>query len=84
MHKVVILIIVKILSAGFVAGLISFVCQVLIGYGYFSFMFIFLTVFIAFFTLIKKLQIFGVLFVDMLFILFILGLRIYILLADKI
>ncbi len=83
MHKIVALIIIKILSAGFVAGLISFVCQVLIGYGYFSFMFIFLTVFTAFFTLIKKLHIFGVLCVDMLFILFILGLRVYILIADK-
>ena len=83
MRKIAALIIIKILSAGFVAGLISFVCQVLIDYGYFSFMFIFLTVFTTFFTLIKKLQIFGVLCVDMLFILFILGLRVYILVADK-
>ena len=83
MYKIIVLFVIKVLSACFVAGLISFICQILIGYGYFSFMFIFLTVFSAFFTLIKKLQIFGVLFVDLLFILFILGLRIYILVADK-
>ena len=83
MHRIITLIFIKILSAFFVAGLISFIFQILIGYGYFSFMFVFLTVFSAFFTLIKKLQIFGVLCVDMLFILFILGLRIYILIADK-
>ena len=82
-YKAIGLICVKILSACFIAVLISFIGQVLIGYGYFSFMFIFLTVFSIFFTLTKKLRILGVLLVNLLFIMMLLALRIYILIADK-
>ncbi len=71
----------KILSAGGVSFFFSLLGHVLIGYSWFSFMFVFLTVWFAFFTLVGKLQLLGVLAVDVLFILIILLLRMYITMA---
>ena len=81
--KKYLLILFKILSALFVGVFISLIGQALMNYGYFSFMFLFLTVFFAFFSLVKKLEILGVLLVDLLFILMIVLIKVYIMMADK-
>ena len=72
----------KLLSAIIVGFFASLIGQALMEYNYFSFMFIFLTVWFAFFTLIKKLGFLGVLFIDLLFILIIVLIRFYIIMAD--
>ncbi|MDE0118383.1 MAG: hypothetical protein OXM55_00045 [Bdellovibrionales bacterium] len=77
------LILFKVFSALFVGILISLIGQALMNYGYFSFMFLFLSVFFAFFTLVKKLKILGVLLVDLLFILILVLMKVYIVMADK-
>ena len=73
----------KLLSAVFVGILISLIGQALMNYGYFSFMFLFLTGFFAFFTMVKKLGVLGVLLVDLLFILMIILIKVYIVIADN-
>ena len=52
-------------------------------YRYFAFFFIFLTVSVAFFTLVRKIGFLGVLLVDLLFILMIILMKIYVVIADK-
>ena len=83
MYKTILLFIFKLLSAGFTALLLAFIGQVLISYSYFSFMFVFLSVFFAFLRLVTRLRFIGVLCVDLLFILALLALRIYVFMADK-
>ena len=73
----------KLLSAIMVGLMISLIGQALLKYSYFSFMFIFLTGFLAFFPMVKKLEFPGVLCVDMLFIFIILLVKVYIVFADK-
>ena len=73
----------KLFSAIVIGVIISLIGQALISYSYFSFMFIFLTVFFAFFTLVKKMGFLGVLLVDLLFVLMIVLLKVYIMVADS-
>ena len=77
-----ILLLFKLLSAIIAGFFISLIGQALMKYSYFSFMFIFLTGCFAFFTLIKKLRFLGVLFIDLLFVLIIVLIRLYIIIAD--
>ena len=77
------LVLFKLFSAVFVGILISLIGQALMNYGYFSFMFLFLTVFFAFFTMVKKLKFLGVLMVNLLFILMIVLIKVYIVIADS-
>jgi len=73
----------KVISALLVAAFISLVGKALLHYGYFSFMFLFLTVFFAFFKLVRKLSFMGILFVDWIFILMVVLVKLYIVIADK-
>ncbi len=77
------LILLKLLSAVFVGLLIALIFQAFMNYRYFSFMFLFLTVCWAFFVLVKKLGFLGVLLVDLLFILMIVLMKVYIVIADS-
>ena len=72
----------KLLSAGFIGLLIALIGQALLDYRYFSFMFIFLTVGFAFFSLVKKFGVLGVVLVDLLFILLLVLIKVYIVIAD--
>ena len=73
----------KLLSAIALGLCLSMIGQALIGYSYFSFMFIFLTVCLAFWALIKKLDILAVLLVDLFFVLMIFIVRVYIVISDS-
>ena len=73
----------KLFSAVFTGVLLSIIGQSLMGYGYFSFMFIFLTVSFAYFALVKKMGFLSVLLVDVFFILIIVLMKVYILIADS-
>lgn len=73
----------KLLSALFIGIFFSVIGQALIEYRYFAFFFIFLTVSFAFFTMVKKLGFLGVLLVDLLFILMIVLMKVYIIIADS-
>ena len=73
----------KILSAVFTGLLIAVIFQALMDYRYFSFMFLFLTVCFAFFTMVRKWGFLAVLLVDLLFILLLVLAKVYIMIADK-
>ena len=77
------LILFKLFSAVFIGLLFSIIGQALINYRYFAFFFLFLTVSFAFFTMVKKLGFLGVLLVDLLFILMIVLMKVYIIIADS-
>ena len=74
---------IKILSSAMVGLMIALIFQALMNYRYFSFMFLFLTVFFAFFAMVKKLDFLAVLLVDLLFILLLVLAKVYIMIADK-
>lgn len=72
------------LFSGIILGLfISLIGQAIIHYGYFSFMFIFLTVFAGFFRVVRKMNFLGILLVDLIFILMIVLLRFYIIFSNN-
>ena len=73
----------KLFSALFTGILFSIIGQALVNYSYFSFFFIFLTVSFAFFTMVKKLEFLGVLLVNLLFILIIVLMKVYVVIADN-
>lgn len=73
----------KLLSAVFIGLLLSVIGQALINYSYFSFVFVFLTVSFAFFSLVKKMGFLGVLLVDAVFVLIILLIKVYIVIANS-
>ena len=73
----------KLFSAVLTGIFLSIIGQSLMDYSYFSFMFIFLTVSFAFFTLVKKMGFLSVLLVDVFFILIIFLMKAYILIADS-
>ncbi len=73
----------KLFSALCVGILFSVIGQALIHYRYFAFFFIFLTVSFAFFTMVKRLGFLGVLLVDLLFILMVVLMKVYIIIADS-
>ena len=73
----------KVFSALTIGLFIALFFQALLGYAYFSFMFIFLTVVFAFFTMVKKLKFLGVLLIDLLFVLMIILARLYIVLSNN-
>ncbi len=73
----------KILSGFGLGVFLSVLGQALIGYRYFSFMFVFLTVFFAFFILTRNLQWVGVLMIDLVFLLLVVLMRLYVVMADK-
>ncbi len=75
------LILFKLISSVLVGFFFSILGKVLIGYSHFSFMFIFLTVFFAFFNLIARLQFLGIFLVDILFIVIIGMAHLYIMTA---
>ena len=77
------LLLFKILSACFTGVLIALIGQALLDYRYFSFMFIFLTVGFAFFSLVKKFGVLGVILVDLLFILLLVLIKVYIAIASN-
>ena len=77
------LVLLKLFSALFIGLLFSVIGQAFIHYRYFAFCFIFLTVSFAFFTMVKKLGFLGVLLVDLLFILMIVLMKVYIIIADS-
>ncbi len=74
---------IKIFSSAVVGLMIALIFQALMNYRYFSFMFLFLTVFFAFFAMVKKLDFLAVLLVDLLFILLLVLAKVYIMIADK-
>ena len=71
----------KIFSAVGLGIFLAILGQAFVGYGMFSFVFIFLTVFFAFLSLIRKLQFFGVLSVIILIMLLVFFGRMYIMTA---
>lgn len=78
-----VLVLFKLFSALFIGLLFSVIGQALIHYRYFSFFFIFLTVSFAFFVMVKKMGFLGVLLVNLLFILMIVLMKVYIVIADN-
>ncbi len=81
MARRLVLLLFKLFSAMAVGVFIALVGQALINYSYFSFMFIFLTVLLSFWTLVKKWDFLGVLLVDLFFILMIIIVRLYIVIS---
>ena len=81
--KKILVFLFKCLSAAGIGLFLAILGQVLIDYRYFSFMFILLTAFFAFFTLTKKMQFLGVLVIDLIFTLIVLLIWAYIYIADK-
>ena len=72
------------LFSGIALGIfISLIGQAILKYSYFSFMFIFLTVFAGFFKVVRKVNFLGVLLVDLIFILMIVLLRFYIIFSNS-
>lgn len=71
----------KIFSAAGLSIFLAILGQAFIGYGIFSFIFIFLTVFFAFLSLVRKLQFFGVLLVIILIVLLVFFSRMYVIAA---
>lgn len=78
-----ILLLFKTLSAIITGVFMSLIGQAIINYSYFSFMFVFLTAFFAFFTLVKRMGFLSVLLIDLSFILITMLLKVYILMANK-
>ena len=83
MWKVMFVFLFKMVSAVGVGLFLAILGQILIDYRYFSFMFILLSGFFAFFSLTKKLKFVGTLVIDLVFVLIILLGRLYIHIADK-
>ena len=75
------ILIFKLFSAIAVGVFISLIGQALINYSYFSFMFMFLTVSVAFWALVKKMEFLAILLVDLFFILMIFIVRVYIVIS---
>ena len=79
--KKYLILIFKLFSAIAVGVFMSLIGQALINYSYFSFMFIFLTVCLAFWALVKKMEFLAVLLVDLFFILTIFIVKVYIVIS---
>ena len=77
------LLIFKLFSALAIGIFMAMIGQALINYSYFSFMFIFLTVFLSFWTLVKKKDFLTILLVDLFFIFLLLIVRVYIVISDS-
>ncbi len=80
--KTIFTFIFKLLSAVCLSLFISILAQELIKYGTLSFVFIFITVFFAFFGLVKNLKFLGVLMLDLALVLLILLSKLYLTIAN--